>query len=199
MTAGPTNQAPPHPPHPHSLNLQGTAIAANQKEGPTVFFRRKPQGAPQRRIEYVPLSLAELQVYERVILGAEALVRRRRSDIIGCDGYTTEMIGHLYERVGAASVHTADAARVRIPLQKAEIYWLETAVKDFDFYNGSQELAREGRQLLWRLHALLGRERAVIHAGGTPMFDPESPAAVLVDDDGQAVPVSVAQMLGVRH
>jgi hypothetical protein len=163
-----------------------------------VFLRRKLPAAPEYRSEYVPLSLAELEVYERVILGAEALVRRRRPDI-GFSGDKTEMIGHLYERVGAASVHTTDAARVRIPLHKSEIYWLETAVNDFDFYNGSPDLAREGRQLLWRLHALIGRERAVIHAGGTPMFDPENPSAVLVGDDGQAVPVSVAQVPVARR
>ena len=32
-----------------------------------------------------------------------------------------------------------------------------------------------GRNLLWLLQARLGRERAVIHAGGVPMFDGYDP------------------------
>ncbi|MFE5809441.1 hypothetical protein [Streptomyces sp. NPDC056491] len=158
------------------------------------FFRNSnPTPAPaarpasEYRVEYVPMSLPELEAFARILLGAERAMMARRSDLSSlCNA--TERLGTLYERAGAASLQTTDADRVRIPLQKEEIHWLEIAVRDLDFYKGSADLAHEGRHLLWRLRALLGRERAVINAGGTPMFDPTKPTAVVLDDDEQPTP-----------
>lgn len=143
------------------------------------------------RIEWVPLPLPELEVYARVLLGADKAMVSRRSDLSHLC-HATERIGRLYERVGAASVRTQDRERVRIPLQKSEIRDLEQAVKDLDFYSGPASLATEGRHLFWALQARLGRERAVIHAGGTPMFDGHDPAPAVAGDDDQAVPVNPA-------
>lgn len=153
------------------------------------MFRRRPSAPVPAfpRVEWVPMSLAELKVYEHVVLDAERLKARRRPDI-GFSGYRIEEIGRLYQRVGAASVHVQDQTRVRIPLQKSEIQDLEMSVKDLEFYRGDVVLIAMGRQLLWRLQALLGRERAVVHAGGTPMFDSDNPAAVVVDNDEMPLP-----------
>ncbi|MFE5863159.1 hypothetical protein ACFQ77_21810 [Streptomyces virginiae] len=152
-----------------------------------MFFRKNRTTRPvqQRpdfpRVEYIPLSLAELQALERVLLHGDACLRRGRPDLTSLHNRSTELIGTLYQGVGAASVHQPDPARVRIPLQKGELFWLESAIRDIEKYRGDPQLAREGRQLFNRFNALLGQQRAVIHAGGTPMFDPDAPAPVIAD------------------
>ncbi|MGA5643279.1 hypothetical protein ACPCTN_31635 [Streptomyces cinereoruber] len=153
-----------------------------------MFFRRSnraPRPAQQRhdfpRVEYIPMSLAELQAFEQVMVHGDACLRRGRPDLTSLHDRSTELIGRLYQSAGAASVHQADPDRVRIPIQKGELFWLESAIRDIERYRGDPHLAHQGRQLLNRFNALLGQQRAVIHAGGTPMFDPGAPAPVLVD------------------
>jgi hypothetical protein len=153
-----------------------------------MFFRRTkrtPRPAQQRhdfpRVEYIPMSLTELQAFERVMVHGDACLRRGRPDLLSLHNRSTELIGNLYRSAGAASVHQADPARVRIPIQKGDLFWLESAIRDIEQYRGDSALAHEGRQLLNRFNALLGQQRAVVHAGGTPMFDPDAPAPVIVD------------------
>ncbi|QDN84427.1 hypothetical protein [Streptomyces sp. RLB3-6] len=150
-----------------------------------IFRRNRTPGTDRQRsdvprIEYVPMNLAELEAFERVLLHADACLRRSRPDL-GANGRNTKLLGRLYRSAGAASVTQPDPARVRIPLQKGDFMWLEFAVRDIEFYRGSADTAREGRHLLNRFNALLGQQRAVIHMGGTPVFDPDAPAPVVVD------------------
>ncbi|MEV5774199.1 hypothetical protein AB0L49_23565 [Streptomyces antimycoticus] len=152
-----------------------------------MLFRRsraqgaaRPTPAPLPRVEYVPMSLAELAVYERVMLHADERRRIRRPDI-GYSGHRQETIGRLYRSAGAASATEPDPEKVRIPLQKASFLALEFAIYDIENYGGSPEIAREAHHLLNRFNALLGQQRAVIHMGGTPVFDSDAPAPVSVD------------------
>ncbi|MEU2380357.1 hypothetical protein [Streptomyces misionensis] len=140
----------------------------------------RPAPASFPRVEYVPMSLAELAAYERVMLHADERRRIARPDI-GYRGHRQETIGHLYRSAGAASVTEPDPEKVRIPLQKASFLDLEFAIHDIEVYGGNPEIAREARHLLNRFNALLGQQRAVIHMGGTPVFDPDAPAPVSVD------------------
>lgn len=68
---------------------------------------------------------------------------------------------------------------VRIPVQKGDFMWLEFSIRDIETYRGNPQTAREARQLLNRCNALLGQQRAVIHMGGTPAFDPDAPAPTM--------------------
>jgi hypothetical protein len=133
------------------------------------------------RVEYVPMSLAELEAYERVMLHADERLRARRPDIGRLGGRRQEVIGSLYRSAGAASVTESDPEKVRIPIQKADFMALEYAIWDIETYGGSAEIARQARHLLNRFNALLGHQRAVINMGGTPVFDPATPAPVSVD------------------
>ncbi|MYS36338.1 hypothetical protein K388_07119 [Streptomyces sp. KhCrAH-43] len=153
-----------------------------------MFFRRNkrtPRPAQPRhdvpRIEYIPMSLAELRAFEQVIVHGEACLRRGRPDLGSLHSNSMELIGKLYRGAGAASVHQADPAQLRIPIQKGDLVWLEAAIRDIEQYQGDSDLGAQGRQLLNRFNALLGQQRAVIYASGTPMFDPDAPAPVTVD------------------
>ncbi|GHH54554.1 hypothetical protein [Streptomyces candidus] len=139
-----------------------------------------PQQPERPRVEYVGLTLAEMEAFERILLHADECTRRARPDI-GHSSYTTELIGRLYQSAGAASVMQPDPDLVRIPIQKADFMWLEYSIRDIEMYRGNLQTARDARQLLNRCNALLGQQRAVIHMGGTPMFDPDAPAPVSVD------------------
>ncbi|GHI98133.1 DUF6919 domain-containing protein [Streptomyces olivaceus] len=97
-----------------------------------MFFlrtKRTPRPAQQRhdfpRVEYIPMSLTELQAFERVMVHGDACLRRGRPDLLSLHNRSTELIGNLYRSAGAASVHQADPARVRIPIQKGDLFWLE--------------------------------------------------------------------------
>lgn len=153
-----------------------------------MFFRRTkraPRSAQQRRdfprIEYIPMSLPELQAFERVMVHGDACLRRGRPDLTSLHDRSMKLIGTLYQSAGAATVHQADPEQVRIPIQKGDLFWLESAIRDIEQYRGDSHLAHQGRQLLNRFNALLGQQRAVIHAGGTAMFDPDAPAPVIVE------------------
>jgi hypothetical protein len=145
------------------------------------------------RAEYIPMNLAELQAFERVLLHAAACQRRARPDITSA-GCQTELIGSLYQRMGAASVTQPDPDRARIPLHRGEFMWLEFAVDKIERYRGGPEIAREGRQLLNRFNALLGQQRAVIHMGGTPVFDPDGPAPMTDDVPHTTAPYGAQQI-----
>ncbi|MFG2162739.1 hypothetical protein [Streptomyces olivaceus] len=152
------------------------------------MFRRNRTSRPQPqpvhrdvpRVEYVPLTLTELEAYERVMLHAAERVRIRRPDIGGL-GHHEDVIAALYRSAGAASVTEPDPEKVRIPIQKGDFLSLKYAIWDIETYGGRREIAREARHLLNRCNALLGRERAVVHMGGTPVFDPDAPAPVVLD------------------
>ncbi|MEU9480798.1 hypothetical protein [Streptomyces sp. NPDC048191] len=160
-----------------------------------MFFRRNrpttqtPHGTvygtlPQRpeppRVEYIGITLAEMEAFERVLLYAEECTRRARPDL-GHGGRTTDLIGRLYQSAGAASVTQPDPDLVRIPVQQGDFMWLEFAIRDIETYRGDPQAAAAGRQLLKRFNVLLGQQRAVIHMGGTPVFDPDAPATATPD------------------
>ncbi|WP_411107364.1 hypothetical protein [Streptomyces sp. cmx-4-9] len=134
-----------------------------------------PQRPEPPRVEYIGITLAEMEAFEQILLHAEECTRRARPDL-GYSSLTTELIGRLYQSAGAASVTQPDPDLVRIPLQKGDFMRLEWAIRDIDTYRGDPQTARDARQLLNRCNALLGQQRAVIHMGGTPAFDPDAPA-----------------------
>ncbi|WP_055689462.1 hypothetical protein [Streptomyces prasinus] len=140
----------------------------------------RPAPVPFPRVEYVPMSLAELAAYERVMLHAADRVAARRPDI-GYRSHHQDVIGNLYRSAGAASVTESDPEKVRIPIQKADFLSLEYAIWDIQTYGGNPEIAQVARHLLNRFNALLGQQRAVVHMGGTPVFDPDAPAPVSTD------------------
>ncbi|QNS09414.1 hypothetical protein [Streptomyces xanthii] len=143
----------------------------------TVYGTLPPR--PERpRVEYVGLTLAEMEALERILLHADECVRRARPDL-GHRSHTTDLIGRLYQSAGAASVTQPDPDLVRIPVQKGDFMWLEFAIRDIETYQGDRQTGRDARQLLNRCNALLGQARAVIHMGGTPVFDPDAPAPEL--------------------
>ncbi|MFJ4342943.1 hypothetical protein [Streptomyces sp. NPDC088915] len=139
-----------------------------------------PQRPEPPRVEYIGMSLVEVKRFEQILLHAEECTRRARPDL-GYRSHSTDLIGRLYQSVGAASVTQSNPDLVRIPVQKGDFMWLEFAIRDIEVYRGNLQTARDARQLLNRCNALLGQQRAVIHAGGTPMFDPAAPAPVSVD------------------
>ncbi|MFJ8388642.1 hypothetical protein ACIQ9Q_29775 [Streptomyces sp. NPDC094438] len=139
-----------------------------------------PQRPEPPRVEYIGMTLAEMETFERILLHAEECTRQARPDL-GYSSRSTDLIGRLYQSAGAASVTQPNPDLVRIPVQKGDFMWLEFAIRDIEMYRGSPQTARDARQLLNRCNALLGQQRAVIHAGGTPMFDPDAPAPVSVD------------------
>ncbi|MEU2078598.1 hypothetical protein [Streptomyces sp. NPDC013489] len=146
-----------------------------QTEHGTVYGALPPRPEPPR-IEHIGITLAEMQTFERILRYAEACKRKARSDI-PAGTYQDELIGRLYEGAGAASVIEPDPEKARVPVSKHDFSWLQYAIRDIEQYRGNPEVAKEGRQLLNRFHALLGQSRAVIHLGGTTaVFDPSAPA-----------------------
>ncbi|RPK32648.1 hypothetical protein EES39_38265 [Streptomyces sp. ADI92-24] len=144
-----------------------------------VYGTLPPRPEPPR-VEYIGMTLAEMETFEQILLHAEECTRQARPDL-GSSSRSTDLIGRLYQSAGAASVTQPDPDLVRIPVQKGDFMWLEFAIRDIEMYRGNPQTAREARQLLNRCNALLGQQRAVIHAGGTPMFDPDAPAPVNLD------------------
>ncbi|MDX3025406.1 hypothetical protein [Streptomyces acidiscabies] len=138
---------------------------------PTGTLPPRPE-AP--RVEYIGITLAEMETFERILLHAEECTRRARPDL-GYSSRNTDLIGRLYQSAGAASVTQPDPDLARIPVQKGDFMWLEYAIRDIEMYRGSAQTAHDGRQLLNRFNALLGQQRAVIHMGGTPAFGPDAP------------------------
>ncbi|MFE9406882.1 hypothetical protein ACFYNY_34805 [Streptomyces sp. NPDC006530] len=145
-----------------------------------VVYGTLPQRPEPPRVEYIGMSLAEAKAFEEILLHAEECTRRARPDL-GYSSRNTDLIGSLYQSAGAASVTQPDPDLVRIPVQKGDFMRLEFAIRDIEMYRGDPQMARDARQLRNRCHALLGQQRAVIHAGGTPMFDPDAPAPVSVE------------------
>ncbi|MEW2615178.1 hypothetical protein AB0937_34340 [Streptomyces sp. NPDC047880] len=137
-----------------------------------------PQRPEPPRVEYIGITLAEMETLERILLHAEECVRRARPDL-GYSSRTSDLIARLYQSAGAASVTQPDPDLVRIPVQKGDFMWLEFAIRDIEMYRGDPQTARDARHLLNRCNALLGQARAVIHMGGTPVFDPDAAAPEL--------------------
>lgn len=146
-----------------------------RKNRPTSTYRPSARPPEPPRVEYVGITLAEMQELERILLHADECTRRSRPDL-GHNTSTTDLIGRLYRSAGAASVTQPDPDLVRIPLQVCDFLWLEHAIRDIEMYRGSAQTGRDGRTLLNRFNALLGRARAVVHMGGTPVFAPDAPA-----------------------
>lgn len=141
----------------------------------TVFGTPLPPRQPAPRLEYIGITLTELELFEGVLLHAEERTRQARPDL-SHTGRITELIGRLYQSAGAASVTQPDRDLVRVPVGHSDFMHLEWAIRDITAYQGDPQTAREGRRLLNRFNALLGQARAVIHMGGTPVFDPDAPA-----------------------
>ncbi|MFI7020165.1 hypothetical protein [Streptomyces sp. NPDC050164] len=141
----------------------------------TVFGTPLPPRPEPPRVEYIGITLAEMEAFERILLHAEECTRRARPDL-GYSSRTTDLIGRLYQSAGAASVTQPDPELARIPVQKGDFMWLEFAIRDIEMYRGNPQMAHDARKLLNRFNALLGQQRAVIHMGGTPVFDPDAPA-----------------------
>lgn len=133
-----------------------------------------PQRPEPPRVEYIGITLAEMEAFEQILLHAEECTRRARPDL-GYSSRTSDLVARLYQSAGAASVTQPAPELARIPVQKGDFMWLEFAIRDIEMYRGSPETARDGRKLLNRFNALLGQQRAVIHMGGTPAFDPDAP------------------------
>ncbi|WP_435059548.1 hypothetical protein [Streptomyces sp. bgisy060] len=126
------------------------------------------------RMEYVGITLAEMEEFERILLHSEECTRRSRPDL-GYSSRNSDVIARLYQSAGAVSVVQPDPELARIPVRQGDFQWLEYAIRDIEMYRGDPQTACDGRTLLNRLNALLGQARAVIHMGGTPVFDPAAP------------------------
>jgi hypothetical protein len=134
-----------------------------------------PQAPP---LEYIGITLAEMEAFELVLLHGDECSRRDRPGTLGSGpGRSSDLIARLYQSAGAASVLQSDPGLARVPVRKSDFMYLEWAVTDIERHRGNPQTAREGRQLLNRFNALLGQQRAVIHLGGTAAFSSDAPAS----------------------
>lgn len=134
------------------------------------MFRRND---PPRVREAIAITLEDLKALEKVLLNKNELMRLHRPDISMSSSLGDSLLASLYQRAGAASVTYVDADSVRIPLYRDEFLSLETAILTIERYGRPDESAA-ARNLLNQFNALLGRTRAIVHMGGTPVFDPSA-------------------------
>lgn len=132
-----------------------------------IFRNRNATPTPEPIREAVEVTTDEIKVIEKVILAG----RKRLKELLGYPPYIPiDLIDELYLRAGAASV--VDPTRPVVPFFHSEFAELKDSVERLEKRGFADELvlAREGRDLLNKCNALLGRARAIQNLGGTAAF-----------------------------
>jgi hypothetical protein len=125
--------------------------------------------------EAIEIPLSDIRVVEELLLYSLRIRRERRPDFSGDRG-ASNLIAELYQRAGAASVVESDPDAARVPFYKDEFMQIEWAIQDLQQYSSLEARRLEAaRSLLNKYNALLGKARATIHMGGTPVFQAPAP------------------------
>lgn len=153
------------------------------RDGTTTASRRhatsyQPQLAswtPPARLA-VEIGAEEIKTIEMVVREADAARRRARFHLDSPSYDHTSLLKALYMRVGAASAVEDELSAV--PLYEHEISDIERMIGAMRMDRANAQITEAAQQLLNKLHALLGRSRAIRELGGVPVFTHHQKGAV---------------------